>query len=153
MKSLQAPDPMPEIGTLYEPDPVLFSFEAPGWQVVGSVLLLIAITGTLHLLRRYRRRAYRRMCIRKLTALPQHGDADWLYQVNRILKVVAMQTYGRTEVAALSGADWVDFLRNKGLEGEMAEPLSRHYDLKAKLSQEVTMALAKAAKNWIKRHA
>ncbi len=151
MKVLQENIATPGIGPLYEPEPVLFSFEAPGWQAVGVLALIVLITGAALLIRRHRRRAYRRLAVIQLANVPL-GDAAWSYRVNKILKAAAIQTYGRTQVAPLTGAAWASFLRKTGMRGEAADPLANHYvspDLEDSQISEIT----KAAKFWIRRHA
>ncbi len=152
MSALQENIATPEIGSLYEPEPVLFSFEAPGWQVVGVLALIVLITGAALLIRRHRRRAYRRLAVAQLASIPT-GDAAWSYHVNRLLKMVAIKTYGRTQVAPLAGAAWADFLLSTGMRGEAADPLANHYDVSSNLEESQISELTQAAKTWIRRHA
>ncbi len=90
---------------------------APGWWLVAALLLLTPIIGLA--LRAYRRRRpipkYRSAALVELDQCYQqyqlHGDKPAFVQaVSVLLKRVAMQCYDPTEVAALSGKKWADFL-------------------------------------------
>lgn len=90
---------------------------APGWWLVAALLLLTPLLW--YLVRLYRRRKpipkYRSAA---LVELDQHyqqyqlqGDKPaFVLAVSVLLKRVAMQCYDPSEVAALSGNQWAEFL-------------------------------------------
>lgn len=83
--------------------PGLWPF-APGlWALIGLVaLLLIALAWQLW--KRHQANAYRRAGIQLLR------NATTSYDVNVVLKRVALAVYPREQVAPLHGADWIMFL-------------------------------------------
>ncbi len=107
------------IGTLMEPDPIRFSFGAPGWFILlGVGLILLLVYGLIAYLR-YKRNRYRRNAIGILSAMDLSGRevSASITRIAEVLKRVAMTSYGRTETAALSGQAWLNYLdqRNKGV--------------------------------------
>ncbi|MDX1735505.1 MAG: DUF4381 domain-containing protein, partial [Halioglobus sp.] len=62
-------------------------------------------------LRRWYRNRYRSEALLRLRQLGQ-GDAgeDWLCELNKLLKLTAMEAYSREHVAPLAGPAWVEFL-------------------------------------------
>jgi hypothetical protein len=111
---MQAADPLAQLHPLREPPPPPWWPPAPGWWLLALlVLLTLAGLGWLWW-RRYRERRYRREALARLAALhtdaAAYSDADFYAACNRLLKAVALRSFAQREVAALSGAAWVDFL-------------------------------------------
>jgi hypothetical protein len=81
---------------------------APGWWLLGGILL--ALLGVVWWLRR--RSSLRRAALAELRVLErtEPDDVRLAAGVNRLLRRVALARFPRTQVAALSGRDWLQFL-------------------------------------------
>ena len=131
---------------------------APGWWFLAAILLV----GLVFLLRLLGRRwAIRRRRAKLLAALeyiqsqydPGEPSADYLSQLNRFFRVVAIRAFPDTASARLQGSAWVDFLRSLLADGEAANSLAAlesgpyqahpHFD---------PVALHALAKEWVKRY-
>ena len=106
-----------DLGPIWEPDPVKFSFETPGWYVVGILIFLTCCYLILRRIRHYRQNAYRREAIKELTQINQSNSNNELHlqlsELLVILKMVAFKAYGRKNVATLYGKPWLLFLESK----------------------------------------
>jgi hypothetical protein len=102
-----------QIGQLMEPDPIAFSFGAPGWYILLAILLLSLLIYLLVWYIRYRKNAYRREAVQNLFSLKESNIDihDFKYQLIKILKRVAITSFGRDEVAHLKGLDWLNFIK------------------------------------------
>ncbi len=91
---------------------------APGWYVIGALLLVFAVWATLRSLRRYRRNAYRRQALQELQALGAAGDLETrgqaLADIAELLRRVALTAYPRRRIVGLTGEAWLAFLNETG---------------------------------------
>lgn len=149
-----------DLGPLYEPDAVRFSFETPGWYVLGIFLLLVATFLFFSWLKRYRKNAYRREALKALIEIEQNSqnqnEANQLNDALVLLKLVAMETFGRQLVAQLYGNDWLEFLESKGKDTPFTD-YKQHiantlYDA-IEVELKETVALIALSKRWISTHA
>jgi len=149
-----------DLGPLYEPDAVRFSFETAGWDLLGIFLLLMVIFMFFRWLNHYRKNAYRREALKKIARIKQNtqnkNEANQLNDIWVLLKVVAMETFGRQQVAQLYGNDWLEFLESKGKD----TPFSQYKEHIANTLHNVipvdlkeTEALIELSKKWISTHA
>jgi hypothetical protein len=92
---------------------------APGWYVVGGVLLALACWGAWRVWRRWRAAAYRRAALAEWRLLktqaadPEHREAG-LRHLPELVKRVALAAFPREAVASLSGMEWLRFLDRTG---------------------------------------
>ncbi|SFX60757.1 DUF4381 domain-containing protein [Marinospirillum alkaliphilum] len=105
LKQRIAPLVPPQVPDAWPPQPWLLA-------VLGGLLLLLVL---LVLLRWYRRTHVRRYAYRELEAIQQRysdtRDAQrYLYELNLLLRRIAVRNFRREKVAALTGEDWLDFL-------------------------------------------
>lgn len=149
------------IGTLMEPDPVRFSFLAPGWGYLLLLLLLVLAVYGLLIYLRYQKNRYRREAIRLINSISESEEPGHLrlYQVAETVKRVSIQTYGRTGLAEVNGKEWMEFLdaRSKGRSvfsedsrKVFSEDLYRGES--AGLSASDLKELIKESITWIKVH-
>jgi len=105
-----------DIGELIEPAPVSFSFDTPGWHVVGGLILLLLLIVMYLLWRRHVRNRYRRTALQHIQQLQLKITDQRLlvYEVNIILKRIALRFRNREQVAHLRGNDWLKFLNESG---------------------------------------
>ena len=106
-----------ELGPLFEPEAVGFTFQAPGWYLLAGLLVILAIYFFVQSLRRYLKNAYRREALKQLTKIEmgagQKSDGK-LRATMLLLKGLAIQSFGREPMASLHGSDWLDFLEGSG---------------------------------------
>lgn len=149
-----------DMGPLYEPDPVGFSFETPGWYVLGIFILLVAISLLFKWLKGYRKNAYRREALKSISEIEQnsqsYNDANLLKDILVLLKLVAIEAFGRQQVAQLYGNNWLEFLESKGKNTPFTD-YEQHivntlYDT-IPVEQKETGTLIELSKQWIRTHA
>lgn len=105
LKQRLSPLVPPEVPAAWPPDPWV-------WGVLAGILLLVAL---LLFVRWYRRTHVRRYAYRELEAIQlrfqQNHDAQrYLYEINLLLRRIAVRNFHREKVAALTGEEWLDFL-------------------------------------------
>jgi hypothetical protein len=139
---------------LYEPPPVEFRFETPGWYIMAGVLLTAIIMTLFFRIRKYIKNLYRREALKELAALNNSKIA--VPEIFMILKKTAMYAFGREHVGALYGKAWLTFLDKTGENVQLTnyheQISSAVYNEKA-LDPEIQKIIISNAKNWIRTHA
>lgn len=139
-----------DLGPLYEPNPVAFTFDTLGWKILAALLLLAALAGLFFWIKRYIKNKYRREALKRITPTAS------VQEVLVVLKQVSLTTYGRAKTAELYGPDWFTFL----------DKTSKHVNF-SPISEEILQAVycgtnpkastLKSFENnsikWIKTHA
>lgn len=138
-----------QLAEVPDPAPVSMMPQTAGWAVVAALLVLAAVWLAFRWWRNYRANGYRRAA---LAALAQVGDAP--VAVSDILKRVAMITYGRRPVAALSGLAWVRFLDSNfagtGFEAGAGSVLAQA--MYASDAGAAPSGLNQLACEWVRQH-
>jgi hypothetical protein len=103
-----------DIGTLIEPQPVDFTWGAPGWYVIGSIVILLILILIVLLYRHYQKNKYRASAVlwleqREAQMLARHPIA-LIYDAAILMKRLAVTRYGRTGVAGIQDKAWLSFL-------------------------------------------
>ena len=147
----------PELTSLYEPEPIGFSFDAPGWYGLSILLIGLLLYFLVRFIISYRRNAYRREAVKTLVGIDQTqlDDKDKVKEILVVLKLVAIKTYGRDKVASLFGMEWLKFLEDTGkttsfteFREEVGEMVYIANGRTLDINQFITIS-----KNWIKTHA
>lgn len=91
---------------------------APGWWVVGAILLAVLAYALVVLIRWLRVHLRRRRLLRQLDAVDRSFDpharpADYLAALNRLFRAVAIRAFPGSGCARLHGRDWVEFVRER----------------------------------------
>ena len=73
-------------------------------------------------------------------------SANTVYEINVVLKRVALAVFPREQVAALHGEDWIQFIRST-CPGEQFVTLSPSDD-----STPATESIRSSARTWIRKH-
>ena len=148
--------PSADLG-LMEPDPIAYSFATPGWQGLGIALILLALILVLRAWVRYRKNAYRRAAMKQVQELKIGQAANPVFELNLILKELAMQQFGSEAVASLHGQAWLEFLA-RSAPGLVLPPepwqetyLDSLYG-KEPMKKEDWQYQLDLATHWIKRH-
>jgi hypothetical protein len=149
-------DPLQGLRGLHLPPPVSVWPPAPGWWLLALLIILLAVVAVWGW-RRYRKRAYRRLALKQLQQLrtvAQRGQASTvLAQLSILLRRVAISRYGREEVAALCGKDWLAFLdrtgRTRGFSEQAQALVDAPYQRNAPQQVEPLLDLAQ---HWVRVH-
>ena len=147
----------PDLASLYEPDPIGFSFDAPGWYGLGFLLIILIVYFLVKSISRYSRSAYRREAVKTLVGIGQTQltDKDKVTEILIVLKLVAIKTYGRQKVASLFGIEWLKFLEGSGkatsfieFSDAVGEMIYSEHGRTIDINQFITVS-----KKWIRTHA
>jgi hypothetical protein len=105
------PDSFASLRDIHLPEPVSWWPPAPGWWIVCLLVAAFVLYGG-YLLRSWRRkRLYRTLALRELQRLAGNADSRAVVQqIALLLKRVAIESFGRQEVARLTGEQWLRFL-------------------------------------------
>lgn len=98
---------------IHLPDPVSWWPLAPGWWLVLALAILF-IAGALLVVRRYRRRSYRRLGLQHLATIEadvatKDDPRQLIQQLSLLLRHLAILHY-QQPCAGLEGQDWLKFL-------------------------------------------
>ena len=118
---------------------------APGWWILlaGGLAMAAILAGMI--VARHRRNAYRRAA---LAALDRADAGD----ISTVLKRAALAAWPRTEVASLTGADWLAFLDRTARSDAFSRGAGRDLETLAFGGTGDTQAVLAAARNWVRRH-
>ena len=116
---MQQPTDIPyqsRFGDPITPDPVAFSFDAPGWYLVfGGIVLFLLVYGILKL-KEYRENKFRRDALAWLDLTEKNlkgSKSKLVYEANVLMKRLALRIHNRAESASLTGSGWVAYLNEK----------------------------------------
>ncbi len=108
------------------PDAVGYLPPAPGWYVLGLLVLSLLFHFSIGFYKRYKKSLYRREALDELCSYEERGKDETLHLLT-LAKRVAITAYGREEIAMLSGDSWWDFMEQHS---------------KAKVSKELRVQIA-----------
>ncbi len=137
---------------------------APGWYFLSGLLLIALCWFGYRSLHRWMNNRYRRAALRELQLLAdrihatEERDAN-LRQIPILLKRAALSVYPRSEVAWLTGRDWIHFLNSTVKNSSFTESTARTLnkisyscgELGA-VDEPATTALLNASRHWLKHH-
>jgi hypothetical protein len=146
------------------PPPVPWWPPAPGWFVVGGVVLVLIARVAWRAWKRRQAAAYRRaglaewQRLKVMAADPGQREAA-LRQLPELMKRTALAAFPREEVAPLSGSAWLRFLDRTGHTdafthgcGQLLPDLSYNPQATADLDAATVEALFAIARRWIRGH-
>lgn len=133
---------------IVEPAPVSWWPLAPGWYVLGVVVLSLLVVAAVKLWVRWKANAYRRVAIAEL------ADATSVRDVSQLLRRTALASVSRGELATLTEEAWPDWLASRyeaamppGVRQTLAGSIYRPHEQEADLS-----SLKRYAADWIRGH-
>jgi len=151
-------NPLEQLRDIHLPEPVSWWPPAPGWWLLVAVVLAVG-AGFLLARKHVRQGRYRRTALAGLQAAYKAlGSTDdrrlFLEETSALLRRVAIQAYGRQEVAALTGMKWLAFLDRTGgtdqfSSGPGAVLADGHYRPRAEVDSDQVFTLAQ---KWIQEH-
>ncbi|NND00503.1 MAG: DUF4381 domain-containing protein [Gammaproteobacteria bacterium] len=133
---------------------------APGWQLLGILILVGLAWLIVRRARHWRQNRYRRTALRKINQYSRSaGQRHAIAALPRLIKATALQAYPRHQVASLSGPDWLRFLDDRydgpsfseGL-GEKLLSVAYMPEEQWRLDNEQGEALLQMARQWISSH-
>jgi hypothetical protein len=160
-----SPDPtsLDRLHDIIVPAPISWWPPAPGWFVLGAVVILILLLGAMWFVRRYRMNLYRRQAMNELHQIAMalrapDSRAEAMASIACLLKRVALTIYPRNQVAPMTGGVWIAFLQRTckqkplGKSGKLlaAAPYDPHPARQA--SPEDIDELISTAEFWIAHH-
>ncbi|RAJ02432.1 uncharacterized protein DUF4381 [Chitinophaga skermanii] len=145
-----------------EPPPVKFSFNEPGWYVVGVLFVLIVALCVYLVYQYYKRNRYRKSALRYLQEREkywkeQQQDVPLIYETSMLLKRLSMRNYGRGTVAYLYGKDWINFLNTTWKEHSFTEEEGQMlfdtlYRKPTQVDKNIANGFIEKTKRWIIHH-
>jgi hypothetical protein len=109
------PDPLAQLRDIHLPEPVGWWPPAPGWWLLALLVLGLLGWGAYLLFHSFRKKRHRKAALKELALLRQNPDTRVvLQQIAALIRRVAIQSFGRKEVASLTGRKWLAFLDRTG---------------------------------------
>lgn len=141
-----------EMGELYEPAPVPFTFETIGWPILGGLILLGLLIAAYLWYRHYQRNFYRREALKSLDSIRQ----DQAMEIFVVLKRTAIHAFGREKVGPLSGTEWLRFLEQTGKNVTLVvqeKSIQTAIYQAVPIAPDVQRQILSNAKQWVRTHA
>lgn len=126
-----------QLADIHLPAPVSLWPPAPGWWILGVLLLALLVLATMRLLARLRQQRIRRFALAELDRIygeyraaesagqaPEAARLLFVNELNAVLRRVALWHYPDAGIASLGGRAWVDFIREKGDASRITEEIA-----------------------------
>ena len=159
------PEPSPLLDQLHDiqlPEPIGWWPLAFSWWIMIFSVTSILIGILWYYLDLKRRNAYRVTALQQLKQIlqqPQTHDYQKIERINRLIKQVAITTYGRNQTAHLHDQEWVSFLADTSSyipqPDNLLEVMQLAYQNTRSAPEGAPAALntlATYARKWIKGH-
>lgn len=152
------PDPLTslaleKLNDIVVPQPVSWLPQTWGWLALALLLVALLAFALWRRHRHYVADRYRREALAELDRLEATSGATDARAVAELLKRVALHAWPRATTASLSGAAWLDFLKQQNFAGDSAarflDDLEYHGD--ADLAEGDARQFAEEARRWIER--
>ena len=140
------------------PPPVPWWPPAPGWYILGGMVLALLGLAAWAALARWRRDRYRREALGDLDRIARDPDApSSISAVAELVKRVALAAYPRDRVASLTGDAWLAFLDATGGTDAFTRGAGRAlkdaaYRRDAPREPSELRGLADVVRHWITHH-
>jgi len=137
------------------PDAVGFFPLAPGWIIVGVLLLSLLFHFVVKGYERYKKTLYRREALRELERNTDESKEEAVVLLS-LARRVAIAAYGREETAPLTGDAWWNFMENNSkvqISGELREKITTLlYDRRSTGEYSYYQTIRSIVEVWIKTH-
>ena len=142
------------------PESVPFWPPAPGWYVIGFLIMFILVFMIRKNWIRHKRNRYRRSALIQINRLSGFRENQILPSqigsLNVILKRTALVTFGRKEVASLTAENWVTFLTQNCAKADFTPFRTwfpdQSYQKENNISYDEWRLLLIEAEKWVKYH-
>ena len=156
---MNSQDPLAQLRDIHLPQAITWWPPAPGWWLIAVLCLLLVAAISGYFYRRYQRNSFRRQALQLLQGhfldWQQSGDTSlYMQQVNTVLKRTALLRFPDSNVAALSGPQWMVFLDRHSPQsspGFSNGPLTQGPYAPPAAEQDVE-ALQRLALAWLRQH-
>jgi len=155
----QANDPLAALRDIHQPALVEFWPPAPGWWILAALGMILLITVGFWLWRKWSDNRYRREALRELEGYfaawqQEEDDHAFLFEIQQLLKRVALTRFDRQKVASLTGEAWLLFLdQSSNSRAFSIGPAEALIDGNYRLDIDIDVtALEDCTRQWIKRH-
>ena len=131
---------------------------APGWWVLAALALALVTLAVRYGLKQWRVGRRRKRLMIALDGIPAEFNPaerprEFLAQMNKLFRVVALRAFPGTHSARLQGGEWVSFIRSllpEGAESGSLDALATGpYQASPEFDAE---ALQQLARSWIKQY-
>lgn len=154
---------MPEalqLRDIHMPGPPEFWPPAPGWWIVAAVVLGLLSWVSVIAWRRIKIQRQRKKILDLLEQLEQASadmsTPDFLAQISRLMRQIALIRYPRQAIASLTGTDWLKFLDESGGNGQFCggpgQVLAQGPYVRDLPDSLDTRALTNLIRDWIKKN-
>lgn len=113
---------------IHWPDPVSWWPPAPGWWLLGLLILLVLLSSAWAIRVMLKPSVSReaKQHLQRITSewLDTQHHEQYLQQLSRLLRQIGMTYLGRAEVAGLHGNDWWQRLNQLSRQAELQPPLT-----------------------------
>ncbi|NCD71244.1 DUF4381 domain-containing protein [Mucilaginibacter agri] len=151
-----------QIGKLIEPQPVPFTFNTPGWYVLGALLLILLAGLILLLIKYYQLNRYRKHALLLLASTEKkytevNAFELLVYDANMLVKRIAMSRYGRQRVSGLRDGEWIGFINTtwheKSFDSKDEVLINETiYQSGQSVSADDAQAFTNKVRRWIRKH-
>ena len=133
---------------------------APGWWLLATLIMGLAIWGGVLAWRHLNIQLQRRRILALLAQMEQssRGEAtpEFLAQLSHLTRRLALTRFPRQDIASLTGQDWLRFLDSSGGDGQFLQGPGRvlaQGPYLRELPDEIdSHALTALIRQWIKRN-
>jgi hypothetical protein len=158
------PTSLENLFDIVTPPPVPWWPPAPGWFVVGGVVLVLAVWIACRAWKHWQAAAYRRTALAewqllKAQAADPRQCAVALRQLPELVKRTALAAFPREDVASLSGTAWLRFLDRTARtdpftrgRGQLLPELSYNPRATAQVDTVAVEELFAAVRRWMRGH-
>jgi hypothetical protein len=149
-----------QLRDIHLPAPPEFWPPAPGWWVLAAIALGLATWAGILLWRQIRIRRQRRRILALLERMEQSSKGaatpEFLAQLSRLMRRLALMRFPRHEIASLTGIRWLQFLDSSGGNGQFSQGPGKvlaQGPYMRELPDEVdSRALTTVIRQWIQRN-
>lgn len=149
-------DPLAQLRDIHLPEAVSWWPLAPGWWVLGALLIAgLAYTGHFFW-QRHHAFTYRRQALQQIKQLPTNSQHQRMTALFAILKRVAVSAYPALNLSSRSQVEFIDFLNQTcpkvGFDQLPTDWQTLFYAKDSDVSVELVDQLVVSATQWIKGH-
>ena len=149
-------DPLAQLRDIHLPEAVSWWPLAPGWWILGA-LLIAGLAYTVHFFwQRHHAFTYRRQALQKIKQLPNNSQHQRITDLFVLLKRVAVSAYPELNLSSLSQAEFIDFLKKtcpkSGFDQLPNDWQKLFYAKDSDVSVQLVDQLVVSGTQWIKHH-